>query len=531
MAVFQDKIIKFIGKSQNPAAVEVLLGILENPDVQLRNTAFSSLYLRRDNDVYIQLFKAFLQDKDYWSQQEFLTGDRLAKIADAAFRDTSGVHRESVAEVTKEYKLYPMLPTVVLFLENADPAISASMRSVVLQLSESFYADILAAPESERRNFDRQRDWFVQQLDAVVKRYAVHQFDEVIKGLLIVTKKEYDTMKAVALDHRSLAAKKICELLLSGEHGSYIRLLLSYVNDVDSPAMIDQVIADRGDPFFVRKLLGYVGTNPSVEFREALKRFKQFSWFTTDNSSLPDLVEGLEPCAVQLLQSASLPKERTVLLYEFFLSRPSAESRRAAAESIRRLIGDEVNRMLLKHVNNSDPQTAAIIFKILHARNISGLEQILPVLIERSEIEIRQAVYDTMPELHVEAFASRIAHLTSFEAAKQGYYVRLVDPNTYKIIGNDIVSPIPIRRFAACRVAAVTGYAKEFADHIMKLAEEDSERQVRYAAIEALGGLMTKDSLEAIKRLMTDRATDIRDAAEQSFKRWAEAYRAQSGNK
>ncbi|MDR3234140.1 MAG: hypothetical protein LBT46_10850 [Planctomycetaceae bacterium] len=531
MSQFQNKTIKFIGKSQNPAAAEVLFTLLDNSDAQFRNLAFSALYMKRENEIYVRLFKYFLKDEEFWSKTEFLTGERLARIADAAFRDAGGTYRETVAEVTKKYKLYEMLPTTILFLESSDAQISALMRSAVLQLAESFYADILAAPESERRNFDRKREWFVQQLDTAVKRYAVHHFDEVLKSLLIISKKEYDTMKAIAADHRSAAAQKVSENLLSGEHGSYIRLLLSYLNDLESPATMDQIIKERSDALFVRKMLEYIGTNPSIDFREALKRFTEFKWFTTENPHLPELVEGLEPCAVQLLQSASLPKDRTIRLYRFFLERHSPESRRAAAESVRRLLGDDVNRMLLEFVNNSDPQTASIIFKILQSRNTAGLEAILPKLIERPEPAIRQAVYDGMPDLHVEALASRITHMTPYEAEMQGYYVRLVDPNTYKIIGNDIVSPIPIRRMAACRVASVTGYAKEFAPQIIRIAEEDSERQVRYAAITVLENVLTKEALETLKRLMVDRATDIRDAAEQAVKNWAEKYRAKNGVK
>ncbi|MDR3182267.1 MAG: hypothetical protein LBT89_04980 [Planctomycetaceae bacterium] len=526
MSQFQERTIKFIGKSQNPAAAEVLLNLLDNPDARFRNLAFSSLYLKRESEIYVQLFKYFLKEEEFWAKTEFLNGDRLAKIADAAFREQSGTYREIVAEKTKQYKLYEMLPTVMLYLESNDEKTSNAMRSVLLQLAESFYADILAAPESERRNFDRKRDWFVQQLDASVKRFSVHHFDEVIKSLLIITKKEYDTMKTISADHRSAAAQKAAELLLSGEHGSYIRLLLSYLNDAESPATMDQIIKQRNDALFVRKMLEYVGKDPSLDLREALKRFNEFAWFTTENPQLPELVEGLEVCAVQLLQSASFPKDRTVRLYHFFFERHSPESRRAAAESVRRLVGEEVNRMLLEFVNNSDPQTAATIFRTLQSRNTPGLDVVLPKLIERPEPVIRQAIYERLPDLHVEALASRITHMTQHEAETQGYYVRLVDPNTYKIIGNDIVSPIPIRRMAACRVAAVTGYGKEFAAHVIRIAEEDSERQCRYAAITALESVMTKEALETLQRLMTDRATDIRDAAELAVKNWAAAYRA-----
>jgi HEAT repeat protein len=528
MTVFQEKSIKFIGKSKNPAADEILLKLLNNQDSRFRHLAFNALYVKRNPALNLQLFKQFLNDEDSWWGTEVLSGERLAKLTEAAFREQGGTYRDAAVQITLKYKLYEMLPTFVLYLEGTDKALADSMKEMILQLAELFYADILAAPEQERRNFDRKRDWFVQQLDGPVKRYAVNNADEVLKSLLIITKKSYDTMLTITADHRSAAAKRVAEFLRNGDHGSFIRLLLTYVDDPASPPLIDEIIAARSDAVFVRKLLEIVGVNPSSDFREALKRFHNFVWFTAENPQLSSLVEGLEPCAVQLLQSVSFPKDRVVRLYRFFLERQSVDSRRAAAESVRRLVGEEINAMLLQFLDNSDAQTAATLFRILKSRGVEGVDDIMPKLVERPEPLIRQAVYEMMPDLHVESFASRIGQLTHETAKRMGRLVRLVDPSTHKVIVDDIDSPIPIRRAAACSVAAVTGFSSEFMMRIIQIAEEDSEIQVRCAAIAALGTLMAKDVIESLKRLTNDRSTDIRNAANSALKEWVSIYQAQT---
>jgi hypothetical protein len=131
-----------------------------------------------------------------------------------------------------------------------------------------------------------------------------------------------------------------------------------------------------------------------------------------------------------------------------------------------------------------------------------------------------------VPELHAETFASRIVQMTPMTAQKMGRYVRLVDPNTYRMIDDDIHSPIPIRRTAACKVAMATGYAKEFLARIIEMAEQDDETSVRLAAIAALSTVLVKDALETLQRLSSDRSTDIRDAVERAVKAWAAEYRA-----
>ena len=525
MTPFQEKIIKFIGKSENPSANEILLRLLTHVDSDLRKIAFNTIYLKKSPDLYVLFFKHFTQDEEFWSKPDVVPSERLAKIVDAALRDPSGRYRHDAAETAMKYKLYEILPTIIVSLESYDQQHVAMMRKVLLHLSNSFFDDLMEASPVERRNFDRKREWFVSQLDSPIKRYSVSACDEAIQSLLIVGKKDFDLMKLVAGDSRSAAGKKFAEYLRTGTHRSFLRVLLNYVDDPNSPGTMDEIISERSDALFVRKLLEYVGLDPNHDFRTALKRFKDFAWFRADNPELPNLVAGFERNAVQLLQSVSFPKERVLPLYRFFLERESVDARRAAAESVRWLVGEEINHLLLEFVNNSDPQTAAILFRLLKSRNVSGLDDILPSMIERPDPEIRQAIFDTMPDLRAETFASRVSQMTPMTAQKTGRYVRLIDSNTYKKIDDDIQSPIPIRRAVACKVAMYTDYTQEFLPQIIEIARHD-EMSVRLSAITALSTVLVKDALAALKSIENDRSTDIRDAVRIAVQNWAAAYHA-----
>lgn len=529
MTPFLEKTIKFLGKSQNPASVEVLLTLLKSHDQRIRTAAFEALFLKKEADIYVTLFRIFAKDEEAWSESKAVTPERLSRLADAACRSTDKAVRNRAAEVILKYKLYETLPIIMIYLEGTDKAQSLKAREMVLQLAESFYEDLKNAPsETDRRNLDRRREWFVQQLDGPIKRYSVHEYDEVVQALLIVTKKDYDTMRTIVEDHRSVACKRIREFLQHGDHPSYVRLLLSYVGDAGAPPVIDEILTTRTDPLFVRKMLEVIGPNPSMDFRDTLKRFKEFAWFSPNNPDLPALVEDLEPNAIQILLAGGFPKDRTVRLYRFFLQRPSFESRRAAAEAMRRLLGEDVNALMLEFVNDRDPVTAATIFRTLKARNVQQVEQYFDVLVERTEEEIRKAIYDTMPELRAESFASRVNQMTPTTAATVGRYVRRVDPNTFKVIADDIVSPIPIRRQAACIVAATTGFANEFEPRILELALDDQETSVRINAISALGTVISKDAVSVLQSLLNDRSMDIRDAATAALKHWMSVYQSQT---
>lgn len=528
--LFQDKTIKFLGKSSNPASNEILLQLLNHSVDRIRCLAFDCLYLRKDSELYLLLFKCFIQDKAYWLATKSLQRDRLFRLTDTAFRNKDEALHDAAATVILEQKLYETLPSVLANLEGTDEKRAQESRAMVLKLSELLYAELLNSSELERRNFDKRREWFIEQLDAPVKRYAVHGIDEILQSLLIVTKKSYATMMTLANDHRSAAGKRISEFLLNGQHGSYIRLLLSYLDDPDSPAVIDEILVTRSDAFFVRKMLESVGVNPAQEFQDALKRFRSFAWLTPRNPALPELVEGLEVCAVQLLQASSFPKYQLIALYRFFLDRPSVESRRAAANAVRRLVGDDVNSMLLNYVNNSDAETASIVFRILKSRGVKELDAQLDQLISRRELEIKKAIYETTPEFHIETFASRISQMTEQTAKTIGHYVYRIDPNTTVVIRDDLLSPIPVRRLSACLAAAATGLSAQFIKRLIELAETDDEVNVRCAALSALSTLLTKESVETIKHLVEDKSMVIRNAASVALKKWMASYQAAVSN-
>ncbi|MDR1485273.1 MAG: HEAT repeat domain-containing protein [Planctomycetaceae bacterium] len=524
MSEFVNRTIKFLGKSPNPTSIEILLPLLDSADDRIRHHTFEALYYKKDSRLYIRLFEHFTANESLWTK---VTGERLTRITDAALRSGDAQLRDAAAGIVLRYKLYEVLPFIVSGLDSSDENLTTLSRNLLIQLSEYFYNDLAKCPgDLERRNLDRRRDWFVQQLDIPIKRFAVTKIDEVIKSLLIVTKKDYDPLKTVLNDHRSAACQRASELLLNGTHGSYVRLLLSFFGDLESPAVIDEIISARSDKLFVQKMLEVVGVNPTDMMRDSLKRFKGFDWLDAASTNLTELIRGCESQAIQLVQYSGMPKDRKLRLYRYFMKNSPPEARRATVDAMKRIIGDEVNSLLLESINDSDAATCAMIFRLLKSREVREVDQHFARLVERSEEEIRKAIYDTIPELHIETFESRIVQMAPETAKALGRYVRIVDPFTLKVISDDIVSPIAIRRLTACMAAAATGYAEKFQDRLIEMALRDDDNNTRVAAIHALSVVMTKDAVNLIQSMLNEHSISIRDAASTALRNWMTAYQA-----
>ncbi|MDR2172442.1 MAG: HEAT repeat domain-containing protein [Planctomycetaceae bacterium] len=524
MSDFVTKTIKFLGKSPNPTSIEVLLPLLDEENDRIRYLTFDAIYYKKNPRLYVKLFEHFVANESKW---ERIASERLTRITDAALRAGDVKLRDMAADVVLRYKLYEILPFVVSGLDSSDEKLADLTRNMLIQLSEFFYNDLAKCPSDlERRNLDRRRDWFVQQLDVPIKRYAVNKIDEVIRSLLIVTKKDYDPLKMVVSDHRSMACQRASELLLTGSHGSYIRLLLSFFGDLESPAVIDEIISQRSDKIFVQRMLEIVGVNPTDMMKDSLKRFKGFVWLDSSNAELTNLISGCETQAVQLTQYSGMMKDQKIRLYRYFLRNSPPEAKRAAVDAMKWIIGDDVNALLLESIHDPDPVTCAMIFRLLKSREVREVDQHFARLVERPEEEIRKAIYDMIPELHIELFESRLLQMEPETAKVLGRYVRIVDPFTLKVLSDDIFSPIPIRRLTACMATAVTGYAERFQERLIEIAIRDDDNSTRVAAIHALSGVLTKDAVKLIKSMLNEHSISIRDAATTALKNWMTAYQA-----
>ena len=351
---------------------------------------------------------------------------------------------------------------------------------------------------------------------------------EPVKALLIVTRKDYESFLGIMTDQHSQAVKTILDLLENGDHGGYLRLLLSFVMDAGSPPLIDQIICRRKDVKFVRYLLQVIGpAQLPQDVKQAFKRFKEFAWIQMDNPELPEILEGLEGGFVQLITNISLPRERVIELLRYVFAKCSPEGRRVAAEAFRGFTGDDFNALIMEVVNDPDPIVCATILKIIKHRGFKDADHLIANCVDqRSEPEVLQAVYDLMPDFHIDSYLQKVVQLTDAGAKLLGRIVRKVDPGTERVLASEITNILPVRRISAIRAFQFMGLGKENQDHLIRIIQEDDDMNVRLAGCQALATVLTVEALRALKDATQDRAFALRGAATEAVEKWTVLYKA-----
>ena len=524
-----EKTVRFLNKSTNPSSEDLLRFLLNDLEKEVREKAFEGLYLKRTPAILLELFHLVTQNEEQWKRADFLTPERMSRLTEEAIRGGDFELVKHGCDVAVRNNLYETLPAINAMLEVPRPEWAELSAETVLKLGTCFYNELAdATSEVERRNMDRRREWFASQLEDGVKRYSIHRRLEPIKAYLLVAKKGYPFLLSALADVHSQVCKTIVDLLQNNEEGSYYRLLLSFVDDANSPPVIDLILASKREPKFVRYLLKMVGPNPAQITKDALKRFKEFSWIAPGNEQeIIELIAGEEVSFVQLLANTTLPRETALAMFELVFSLPSVEARRAAVKALRAFNGDDANRILIAAADDPDPVVCSDVLRLLKAKRVKEVDQLIMQNYDRPSDIIRETIYELMPEFRIETFFQRLDQMTENMANILGRVVRSVDPNVRGRISQEVGSAIPVRRRIAINTMRYTKLAPEYEETLIDVFDNDNDNDVRIAACLALGQVLTVDAFQTLQRATSSTNLALQRAGTEAIRNWQVALEQQ----
>ena len=516
-----DKTIRFLTKSLNPSSIDLLRFLLNDLERDIREKAFEGLYSKKKPELMLELFHLVAQNESQWREVAFLNPERMSRLAEEAIRSGDFELAKMGCAMAIRNNLYETLPAISTMLDVPRPDWVDFAAGTLLKLATCFYNELAnAASDLDRRNMDRRREWFAAQLEDPVRRFPIHGRIEPVKAFLLVVKKNHPFLLGLFGDVHSQVCKTVINLLQNNEDVGYYRLLLGFIDDANAPPVIDLILTSKEDRKFINCMLKTVGENPSQTTKDALKRFKGFRWIVPGNEAIPDLIEGEEAGFVQLVANATMPRETTLAMFDLIFKLPSVKGRQAAIKAIRAFNGDDVNRILIAAVNDSDPEVCSEAIRVMKAKRVKEVDQIIMQKYDHPSAMVRDTIYELMPEFRIETFFQKIGQVTDNMARIIGRIVRRIDPNVQKRINEEIASAIPVRRRMAVDATLYTNLAPEYEETLIHIAENDDEIEVRIAACMALAHVLTNDSWQTLQQAAASRNLAIQQAGNEASKNW-----------
>lgn len=508
---------QFLAKTENEAAMDILIAGLECPDPVTRLGALRAILDRRNPEGHREVFRRLTSlDK----QAREIVAERSERLVDAA-RDALGSPSRDVCAAAcnaiASFRLYQVIPALVAELVDSENANTDLMAEAILKLTEAFYEELSGvADRPKQKAQDLVRARLTTSLEDAVRKFHRHERLEPVEALLLLAKQKNVVLRQLLQRTEEKSHPAILEVLSNSSQGGVLRLLLGFLEDPQMPRVVADVICNRCDAKFVDHIARTVGNRPSRAAIQTLKRFESIAWAKPGHKVFEQLSDEAQEGAVWLLMFSSLDPDDVLEVVGYLLLHGKPGGRRAAAKALEKFKGPRANELAVEAIEDDDSQVRATIIPQLRPRKILGAFSMLIGMVDDPEEVIHEALRKAMPEFTFRHF------LTNFDAMPEamqpisGHLVRKIDTGAIEKLTEEMACLSPVRRRKAVQAAFAMGVVGEVEKVVARLLS-DEDHMVRIAAAKSLADSNSAPSWDALRDALLDRSVIVQEAAERSL--------------
>ncbi len=512
-----DKTFRLLQKTDNEAALSVLLPALQSPYPVVREGALRTILLRRSAAGHREILRRFDQlDPDWKPILHEHRGRMTGALRDAVLGSDQQMCRNA-CEAAVWFREYDLVPTLITAAEDQNNPNRERVAATLFRLACDLY-DELANPRQHRDRRDPQtlRQHAISALELSVQRFARHRRREIVQAFLMLTNRENVTLKKLLTDPHHAAFVAAVDVLGKESHGGILRLLLSFLDDSRAPGAALNVIAGRTDARFIEYFLRKIGREPSRNVTINLKRMRKIAWLREGDGLLDRLDETAQHGAVRLVMLSGVPRLRAFSVIEHLLRHGKPTGRRAAAAALAEFNGAEANALALTALEDTDPAVQANIVAQLRRRGIPGVLPKLVELVDSPHAMVRKAARENLVEFSFKRFLGAFDMLDDDVRASTGALVKKIDPQTVPLLIEELRSKARTRRLRALAMARCMDVVHQVEPQLIQMLE-DEDHWVRADAAALLERSDTPGSQSALQGALADSSRTVQDAAQRSL--------------
>ena len=543
MSAALEKTFQLLAKTENEAAVDVLIAALDCPSRPSRDGALRALMDRRSPRGHEEVFRRLATlDRDALAIVEERP-DRLAQVAadvlaypeDASPRrhkrparkgrktqaatrkGRSAQGHEAACRAILSCRLYDAMPALLDAVGSHDTPEAILAARTALNLIDLFYEELSGRGEQpKRKDMEAVRRRVTDSLQGAVVDFRRHRCRQLVEAFLLIAKHQNALLRQVLRHTGDSSHQAVMELLRGSSRGGVIRLLLSFLEDSRLPQNVLDVISQRTDLKFVENLLHLVGGHPSRTIAVTLGRVKSLAWARPGHELFGQLDDAAQRGAVGLLCASSIDRARVLEVIGYLRLEGSPAGRRAATDALADFEGPEADALAIQALRDEDPEVCARAMGQLRARRIPDAMSLLIGLVDSPHEVVRDALCRALPEFTFTKFLANFDSLSDALQPTAGHLVRKIDGEAMPLLRAELEGPSPVRRRRAVEVASAMGVVREMEETVIELLSDD-DHMVRIAAAQALADCKTMPTWEALRDALLDRSVIVREAAECSL--------------
>jgi HEAT repeat protein len=507
-------------KTPNESAVDVLIAALDDPDQFIQDHALAALLSRRTLKGHREIMSRLPTMNDRGKQLVQINPRFLGRALRENIESKDRAPCDHGCQTVVWLREYDLMPALVHIAETTDHPNSKLAAEYALKLAELLYQD-LSDPRPATRARDPQvmRQHVLHTLEKSLTRYNQHKRLEIVEAFLLLVRKDHPVLRKVLSDPIDSAYLPIIDLLTHSHRGGVVRLVLSFLDDVDPPPAAIALMGHRCDEKFIENFLRKIGNRSSLEISTNLKRLDTVVWAQAEPEILSQLDEEAQQGAVQLALCSGISRVTAQKLITYLLRFGKTSARRAAAAALAGIRGTDANQLALAALNDPDPQVQATALGQLRQRGIKGALPMLLSKIDSPDEAVRSAVRRSLEEFNFDRFLSAFDMLDEQVRRSTGAVVKKVDTSTPRKLSEELQARSRTRRMRALQIIDALELVAELQSAVIeRLADED--HLVRVEAALALGQVRNLETEQALRDALQDRSIVVREAAQRSLSQW-----------
>jgi HEAT repeat protein len=302
------------------------------------------------------------------------------------------------------------------------------------------------------------------------------------------------------------------ETLRTSPRPGVMRIILKFLERSSVPSAVLQVVAQRRDVPFLRRLAKSSGHELTETVRRNMRRIDRLGWFD-DLALLHALNDHEQQVAVQLAVAAGCLRSEVFAVVRFALREGNSGGRRAAAAALAEFKGVEANELAMNALEDPDPLVQAAVIPQLRERCIPGAMARIIARVDSEHPEVRATAQKALAEFSFQRYLAAFDMLDDEVRQTTGLLVRKIDEQTLPQLAEELTSPSRIRRMRGLQIAPIVGVVAELEPQIIALLT-DEDHFIRAEAARALGTIQSSPAHEALKSAQHDRSIAVQEAAE-----------------
>lgn len=513
------KTFQFLKKTENEAAVEVLIQSLDSKFDAVRAESLRTLLERRSpaghQAVFGRLPKFDESDREIIAER----ADRMAKVVSEALKTADKATCLNAFKAILTFRLYGVLPALTAVLKTPESPLFKPATRIIEELTDAFYVELSGQDRPEKhRDYDTLRKRLTGTLEEAVGCYSVHESQEVLEAFLMLAKPQNVVLRRILQTPDESVHAPLVEILKTSQRGGVLRLLLSFLEDPQMPNVARTVLTTREDVKFLENLTQHVGTKPKRGVLESLTTFKNIAWARPEAPVFEELDDACQESLVTILTHSAVPRPEVLETLGHFLLHGKPGGRRAAARAMGSYRDPKATEFVRAALTDDDPEVLAAILPQLRTRKVPDALSLLIRMVDSPHEEVRMALGQAMPEFTFRQFMTNFDTMAEELLPTTGHLVRKIDLKAKAELMTELSGLSPVRRRKAVQAAAAMGMVRTMEQAVIARLSDD-DHMVRIAAAKALAECDTMPSWEALRDAMLDRSVIVQEAAEASLLR------------